>query len=36
VDGLSSPPPSGAHWADGGIVAAGAAAVSPVDHAVIV
>ena len=36
MDGVSSPPPSGAYWADGGIVAAGAAAVSPVDHAVIV
>ena len=36
MDGVSSPPPPGAHWADGGIVAAGAAAVSPVDHAVIV
>ena len=36
MDGVSSPPPSGAYWADGGIVPAGAAAVSPVDHAVIV
>ena len=36
MDGVSSPPPSGAHWVDGRIVAAGAAAVSPVDHAVIV
>ena len=36
MDGVSSPPPPGAHWADGGIVAAGAAAVSPIDHAVIV
>ena len=36
MDGVSSPPPSGAYWVDGGIVAAGAAAVSPVDHAVIV
>ena len=36
MDGVSSPPPPGAHWADGGIVAAGAAAVSPVDHAIIV
>ena len=32
----TDPPPSGAYWADGGIVAAGAAAVSPVDHAIIV
>ena len=36
MDGVSSPPPSGAYWVDGGLVAAGAAAVSPVDHAVIV
>ena len=36
MDGVSSPPPSGAYWVNGGIVAAGAAAVSPVDHAVIV
>ena len=36
MDGVSSPPPSGAYWVDGGIVAAGVAAVSPVDHAVIV
>ena len=36
MDGVCSPPPSGAYWADGGIVQAGAAAVSPVDHAVIV
>ena len=36
MDGVTSPPPSGAYWADGGIVAAGAAAVSPIDHAVIV
>jgi len=34
--GVSSPPPPGAYWADGGIVAAGTAAVSPIDHAVIV
>jgi len=32
----ADPPPSGAYWADGGIVAAGARAVSPVDHAIIV
>ena len=36
MDGVCSPPPSGAYWADGGIVQASAAAVSPVDHAVIV
>ena len=36
MDGVCSPPPSGAYWAAGGIVPAGAAAVSPVDHAVIV
>ena len=36
MDGVSSPPPSGAYWVDGGLVAAGTAAVSPVDHAVIV
>ncbi|MEE2630727.1 MAG: aminotransferase class IV [Actinomycetota bacterium] len=32
----ADPPPSGAYWAQGGIVAAGSAAVSPVDHAIIV
>ena len=32
----ADPPPSGAYWADGGIVAAGTRAVSPVDHAIIV
>ena len=36
MDGVASPPPFGAHWVDGGIVTAGTAAVSPVDHAVIV
>ena len=36
MDGVSSPPPPGAYWVDGRIVAAGAAAVSPIDHAVIV
>ena len=33
---VASPPPSGAYWVDGAIVAAGTAAVSPVDHAIIV
>ena len=33
---VAVPPPSGAHWVDGAIVAAGTAAVSPVDHAIIV
>ena len=33
---VDSPPPSGAYWVDGAIVAAGTAAVSPVDHAIIV
>ena len=33
---VEDPPPSGAYWANGEIVAADAAAVSPVDHAVIV
>ncbi len=33
---VASPPPSGAYWVDGAIVAAGVAAVSPVDHAIIV
>ena len=36
MDGASSPPPPGAYWVDGEIVAAGVAAVSPVDHAIIV
>ena len=36
MDGVSSPPPPGAYWVDGEIVAAGVAAVSPVDHAIIV
>ena len=33
---VSSPPPPGAYWVNGEIVAAGVAAVSPVDHAIIV
>ena len=33
---VASSPPSGAYWVDGGIVAAGTSAVSPVDHAIIV
>ena len=36
MDGVSSPSPPGAYWVDGEIVAAGVAAVSPVDHAIIV
>lgn len=36
MDGVTFPPPPGAHWVDGEIVAAGVAAVSPVDHAIIV
>ena len=36
MDGVSSTPPPGAYWVDGEIVAAGVAAVSPVDHASIV
>ena len=36
MDGASSPPPPGAYWAGGEIVAAGVAAVSPIDHAIIV
>ena len=36
MDGVAPPPPSGAYWVDGEIVAAGVAAVSPVDHAIIV
>ncbi|MCH2430748.1 MAG: aminotransferase class IV [Acidimicrobiales bacterium] len=32
----ADPPPSGAHWVNGQIVRPGAAAVSPVDHAIIV
>ena len=36
MDSVAPPPPSGAYWVDGEIVAAGVAAVSPVDHAIIV
>ena len=36
MNGVTFPPPPGAHWVDGEIVAAGVAAVSPVDHAIIV
>ena len=36
MDGVSSPSPPGAYWVDGEIVAAGVAAVSPIDHAIIV
>ena len=36
MDGVSSPSPPGAYWVNGEIVAAGVAAVSPVDHAIIV
>ena len=36
MDGVSYPPPTGAYWVDGEIVAPGVAAVSPVDHAIIV
>ena len=36
MDGVAPPPPSGAYWVDGEIVAAGVAAISPVDHAIIV
>ena len=36
MDGVSSPPPPGAYWVDGEIVAGGVAAVSPIDHAIIV
>ena len=36
MNGVSSPSPPGAYWVDGEIVAAGVAAVSPVDHAIIV
>ena len=36
MDGVAPPPPSGAYWVDGEIVPAGVAAVSPVDHAIIV
>ena len=36
MDGVSSPSPPGAYWVDGEIVAPGVAAVSPVDHAIIV
>ena len=36
MDGASSPSPPGAYWVGGEIVAAGVAAVSPIDHAIIV
>jgi len=36
MDGASSPPTPGAYWVGGEIVAAGVAAVSPIDHAIIV
>ena len=36
MDGASFPPPPGAYWVGGEIVAAGVAAVSPIDHAIIV
>ena len=36
MDGVSSPSPPGAYWVDGEIVAGGVAAVSPIDHAIIV